>query len=367
MHHIGFDARLIAYHGAGTNNYIRHLLPVMERLAGDCRFTVFHSRKSKESLVKRFQHATLWTPCHHRLEAITLAVELARFNLDLLHSPDFIPPLYGARRYIITVHDLNFLYYPQFLTAESRRYYNGQIQRAVQQSTHILADSEATRKDLVKLLNVPPEKITVHLLGVDPSFRPLPAETLDQFRQQLDLPGHYFLFVGSFEPRKNIIGLLEAYRLLLETVPDAPPIVLAGRQGWLFEETMQRIDDLHLGDRVLWRQDVPQEAMPALYNLADALVTPSFYEGFGFPALEAMACGTVPVVSDRASLPEVVGDVGLLIDPDDPATIADALHRVLDDAVWRARMQEAGIARAAKFTWERTAQTILSVYQSHLQ
>jgi glycosyltransferase involved in cell wall biosynthesis len=342
------------------------LIRALETLDSTNRYTVFHSRKSDESLVQRFPRSDLWTPCHHRLEPVTLTAELARFNLDLLHSPDFIPPLRGARHHIVTVHDLNFLYYPQFLTTESRRYYNGQIQRAVQQADHILADSAATRNDLIEKLNVPADKITVHMLGVDERFEPLSAEAVEPCRQQLDLPPEYLLFLGTFEPRKNIIGLLEAYRLLLEDLPDAPPIVLAGRQGWLFDETMRRIDDMQLGDRVLWRQDVPQEAMPALYNLADALVTPSFYEGFGFPALEAMACGTVPVVSDRASLPEVVGTVGLLIDPDDPASIAAALRRVLDDSAWRTQMSQAGIARAAEFTWERTARTVLSVYNTYV-
>ena len=364
MQHIGFDARLISYHGAGTNNYIRQLLPMLEQLDSLNHYTVFQSYKAQEPLVQRFPHARLWTPCHHRLEAYSLSLELARFRLDLLHSPDFIPPLYAARRYIITVHDLNFLYYPQFLTRESRRYYNDQIKRAVQQSSIILADSVATRNDLVNLLDVPTEKIIVHMLGVDAAFQPLPAESLAPVRQQLNLPECYFLFVGSFEPRKNILGLLEAYQLFLAEQPDAPPIVLAGRKGWLFDETMERIAELGLDDHILWRQDVPQEAMPALYNMAVALVTPSFYEGFGFPALEAMACGTVPIVSDRGSLPEVVGDVGLMVNPDDPASIAAALQRALNDSAWREAMRRAGLTRAASFTWERTAQVVLSAYNS---
>ncbi len=127
---------------------------------------------------------------------------------------------------------------------------------------------------------------------------------------------------------------------------------------------MQRIAQMGLDEHILWRQDVPQEAMPALYNMAVALVTPSFYEGFGFPALEAMACGTVPIVSDRGSLPEVVGDVGLMVNPDDPAAIAAALQHALNDSAWRDEMRAAGLERAASFTWERTAQVVLSAYNS---
>jgi glycosyltransferase involved in cell wall biosynthesis len=272
--------------------------------------------------------------------------------------------LRGARHHVITVHDLAFLHYPQFLTAESRRYYNGQIRRAVTQSDRILADSEATKTDIVNMLNVPPEKIAVHLHGVDGNFKPLPPEVLESYREKLDLPPRYILFVGTFEPRKNVRGLLDAYRQLVARLPDSPPLVLAGQRGWLFDETMAYLDSLKLGSRVVWRENVPQDAMPALYNLASLLVMPSFYEGFGFPALEAMACGTPPIVSSRSSLPEVVGEVGLQVNPDDPATIADALEFGLTHPEWVEITRQKGRVRAATFTWERTAALVLSVYRS---
>jgi glycosyltransferase involved in cell wall biosynthesis len=343
MQRIGIDARLTYYRTGGISTYIRRLIGALEKVDTENHYTVFHSRKAHESLVKNFDRASLWTPCHHRLERVALSVELMRFRLDILHSPDFIPPLRGARKHIITVHDLNFLHYPQFLTAESHRYYNGQIALAVKHANHILADSTATRNDLMKMLNVPTEKITVHMLGVDEQFKPLPAETLARYRQQLELPDTYILFLGTFEPRKNIVGLLEAYQLLLNRMPDAPKLVLAGNHGWLFDETVARIGQM---------------------NMATVLALPSFYEGFGFPALEAMACGTVPIVSNRSSLPEVVGEVGLQIDPDDPSALAEALYYTLTNPEWRKTMRSAGLARAATFTWERTAKIVQSVYRS---
>ena len=282
----------------------------------------------------------------------------------MFHTTDFIPPLFGARRQIITVHDLTFLHYPQFLTAESRHYYNDQIEYAVHHADHILTDSEASKRDMIQMLGVASEKITVHLLGVDESFQPLPSETVDHYRRALELPETYFLFVGTFEPRKNIDGLVEAYRALLAEVPDAPPLVLAGRMGWNFDDLRQRIDALNLGDHLLWREAIPQDAMPALYNGAIALVTPSFYEGFGFPALEAMASGTVPIVSNCSSLPEVVGTVGLQVAPDNHAALTAAMRKALIDESWRQAQREAGLKRAATFTWERTAQIALSVYEA---
>ncbi len=367
MMHIGIDARLTYYRTGGISTYIIRLVDALAKLDPANTYTVFHSRKARESLVKdtsapRFRRASLWTPSHHRIERLALSLELLPHNLDVYHTTDFIPPQFGARRQIITVHDLTFLHYPQFLTAESRHYYNDQIEYAVQRADHILADSEATKRDLVSMLHVSESKITVHMLGVDESFKPLPAETVEHYRRALELPDSYFLFVGTFEPRKNIDGLVEAYRDLIPRVPDVPPLVLAGKMGWNFDALHARIDALELGDHLLWREAVPQDAMPALYNGALALVTPSFYEGFGFPALEAMACGTMPIVSNRSSLPEVVGEVGLQVDPEDHAGLTAAMQRALADPEWRHAQEQAGLVRAATFSWERTAQIALSVY-----
>lgn len=363
---IGIDARLTYYRQGGIAAYARRVIEALARLDRDPAYVILHSRKDRLTLAhgENFRRASLWTPCHHRLEAWALGTELLPLRLDVLHSPDFIPPRWGARRFVITIHDLNFLHYPQFLTAESRRYYNDQIRRAVAQADHILADSEATRADLAALLDVPQSRVTVHMLGVDEAFRPLDDSALEQACQQLDLPRGYLLFVGTFEPRKNIPGLLEAYRLLRDRLPEAPPLVLAGRRGWLAEDLTRRVETLGLADRVLWREEVPQAAMPALYGAAALLVTPSFYEGFGLPALEAMACGTPTVVANRSSLPEVVGEAGLLIDPDDPQSIADGLYRVMDDPALAARLRAAGLARARSFTWDNTARIVLEAYRA---
>jgi glycosyltransferase involved in cell wall biosynthesis len=365
--HIGIDARLTYYRVGGISTYIRRLVRALETLDTENRYTVFHSREAADSLVTRFHHGKLWTPAHHRWERLALTIELARYRLDLLHSPDFIPPYRGAKRHVITVHDLTFLHYPQYLTADSRRYYNDQIQAATRHASHILADSEATKTDLVNMLNVPAEKITVHMLGVDENFQPLPTEMLEKCRQQYKLPPAYILFVGTFEPRKNIVGLVEAYKLLLEKIPDAPPLLLFGKPGWLFEETMARVKTLGIEQYLIWRDDLPYDALPVVYNLAKILVTPSFYEGFGLPALEAMACGTVPIVSNRSSLPEVVGNIGLQVNPDDISSISDAIYHTLTDTDWREQMRAAGLERAKLFTWQNTAEITLSVYRKVLE
>lgn len=361
---IGLDARLTYYRTGGISTYIRRLVETFATMPlSEDQLTVFESRKQRQSIVPpNLRRAPLWTPSHHRLERLALSAELLPHRLNVLHSPDFIPPLRGARHRVITVHDLTFLHYPQYLTDEARRYYNGQINTAVQQADHILTDSEASKRDMITMLSVPAEKITVHRLGVDDNFAPQPPEVCERWRTNLELPASYFLFVGTFEPRKNIIGLLDAYRALRSTHPDAPPLVLAGTRGWLYEQTLAHINQLHLNEHVLLRENVPQAALPALYTMAIALLTPSFYEGFGLPALEAMACGTPPIVSNRSSLPEVVGDVGLQVNPNDVDAIEAALHRALTDVDWRAGERIKGIARAKQFRWEETAHITWNTY-----
>ncbi len=362
MSRIGFDARLPAYHQGGIATWIREVLNALQSQSTAHDFTILESRKARFSLAGRFNRSTLYTPCHHALEKYALSVELLPKRLDLLHSPDFIPPLRGARRHVITIHDLHFLHYPQYMTKESRRYYRGQLGRAVRQADHILTVSRATQRDIMDLLQVPAERITTQHHGVSHDFKPLSAAFLDEQRRELDLPQDFFLCVGTFEPRKNVIALLEAWHLLREQLPDAAPLVLAGRRGWLFDETLQRIEEMQIADDIIWRENVPQEALPALYNLASALVMPSIYEGFGLPALEAMACGTLPIVSNVSSLPEVVGDVGIQIDPMDRDALAAAMMRALTDSDWKAEQEAAGVKRAARFTWEKHVQVLLQVW-----
>ena len=366
MAHIGIDARLAHYRIGGISTYMKRIISALEQMRAKHDFTVFQSRKSKTALTKRFRSARLWTPPHHPLERAALSLELFRHQLDLIHSPDFIAPLRGAKRHIITVHDLSFIHYPEYITAASRRYYNGQIKASVKRADHILSDSEATKRDLIDILNVPSEKITVHPLGVDARFRPLPPEVTAPVIQVLGLPDEYILFLGTIEPRKNLVGLALAYRDLLLELPDAPKLIIAGRLGWHIQQLMADFEAVDINKHVIFRHELADDQLPALYNHAITLITPSFYEGFGLPALEAMACGAVPIVSRAASLPEIVGDVGLLIDPHDTNTISHALKKTLTDSAWRKRQSKAGIQRAKQFTWQATASIIQNSYDSVL-
>ncbi len=366
MAHIGIDARLTHYRVGGISRYITALIRALEQFQTPHRFTLLQSRKARERLSARFATASAWTPPHHTLERAALSIELARCRFDLLHSPDFIAPIRGARRHVITVHDLSFIHYPEYITAASRHYYNGQIVASVRRADHILADSEATKTDLIDILDVPAESITVHMLGVDERFKPLTPECSEPALRSLELPDNYFLFVGTLEPRKNLVGLAQAYRELKLEYADAPKLVVVGRPGWHYEQLMTDLRATGIGADLIIKQDVTDAQLPALYSQALALITPSFYEGFGLTALEAMACGTVPIVSRVASLPEIVGDVGLLIDPHDIGSITDGLARVLSDSGWRERQEQAALERAAGFRWSDTARIALDCYEMAL-
>lgn len=362
---IGIDTRITHYRVGGISTYIRQLISALESLIPPHDIRVFQSRKSRESLSDKFASAKLWTPPHHRLERLTLSVELTRHNLDIFHATDFIPPRFGAKRHVITVHDLTFLHYPQHKDAEAIRYYNDQIQYAVDRADHILSVSQATKNDLMTLLNVPESKITIQPNGVTPQFKVLDQTFLQAQRSALKLPKKYILTVGTLEPRKNISTLLSAYEKLPKELRETHALLLVGQVGWLFDDTMTRIKTLQeAGYNIIVRSDITDEQLPLVYNLAEVFTFPSYYEGFGLPALEAMACGTPVISSDTSSLPEVIGNAGLFFTPENHEMLAQLLTQVLSDEACQQDLHTKGLDRASQFTWERSAKIALSVYDA---
>jgi glycosyltransferase involved in cell wall biosynthesis len=361
---IGLDVRLTYYTAGGISKYIARLARDLPDLDPGSGYTHFYRRGHAETFSPAARRVDCWTPAHHWAEQWSLAFEVLPHRLDVLHSPDFVPPAFGCRRSVITVHDLNFLHYPQFLTPQARRYYNGHIAWAVRRADVISADSLATKSDLVNLLGVPAEKIVVIYPGLDPEFGAPPSSgALAATLARHGLTPGFVLFVGTFEPRKNVAGLLDAYALWRKRQPAAPPLVLVGRQGWLFDATAARVHELALDGCVCFVPELPAGDLPHLYRAAGVLVLPSHYEGFGFPVLEAMAAGTPVVAANRASLPEIAGGAALLVDPNQPESIAAALERALGNSATRAQLIERGLARAQDFTWAETAQQTLALYR----
>ncbi len=366
---IGVDARLMHHHKAGISKYTWHLLQAFANLNLDDEFIIFQHREQREPILTRgnMRRATLYAPVHSRLEQYMLPLELLRFPLDLLHTTDFIQPLYARVPTVITVHDLAFLHYPHFLTASSAAFY-GQIDRAVRAADAVIVPSESTLHDLVAMLGVPRSKINVIYEAAAEVFVPLPiAETRAAVQREHGLPASYILCVGTIEPRKNITGLLHAFALLRSRygAPDTV-LALAGGTGWLYDEVTETVARLGLKDSVRFLGRVSDEALHKLYVGARCHVHPAHYEGFGLPPLEAMACGTPTIVSNVSSLPEVVQDAALLVDPNSHEEIAVAMNRLLTDDALHAEMRQKGLQRAQCFSWSRAAVETLEVYHNVL-
>lgn len=362
---VGIDARMAYYTEAGIGQYIRRLVQGLARIDSPEKFVLFQSRKDAAIMANtgRFQRHNLWTPSHHRLEQWILPIEIALKNVDVLHSPDFIPPFWRNTCSVITIHDLHFLRYPHFLTEDAARYYS-QIDEAVRRTDHIIAVSESTREDTINLLGVPADRITVIYEAADLSFRPIDdPETLAQIRRKYDLPEKFILFVSTIEPRKNIPTLLRAQRILLDRHGPLAPLVIAGKRGWLFEEVFSLVAELNLEQDVRFLGRVPQDDLVFLYNAATIHVHPAFYEGFGLPPLEAMTVGTPTIVSDVSSLPEVVGEAGWLVPPEDVEGWATTIGRLLADEELREAYRHRGFEQAQKFSLRRMAEETLAVYR----
>ncbi|HEX5415049.1 MAG TPA: glycosyltransferase family 1 protein [Chloroflexota bacterium] len=368
---MAIDTRLLAYQRAGTATYIRGILGGL-REESAVSVLALGSRRDHDAPAG-VPTRRLWTPPHHRWERWALGLELLGVSvlqaargeaLRVLHSPDFISPLrLGPLARVITVHDLAFLRYPELLTAASQRYY-GQIGRAVREAERIIAVSETTRRDLLTLVDASiVDKIAVIPEGVEPRFRPIDREEARRVvREKFGMAGEYFLFVGTREPRKNLPRLLEAFRRLRERTGDRGPVLaLVGSSGWLSEDLEEVARPLGDAARFLGRVSDPD--LVALYRAARAHVLVSLYEGFGLPALEAMACGCPTLVADGSALIEVVGDAGLRVDPRDEDAIADALGRLWEDAALRAELAKRGLARARRFSWREAAKQTLAVYR----
>ena len=363
---VGIDARLSYHQPAGISRYTKHLIEELALQDRESTYTVFQHRKQRKPLASapNFRRRTLFTPVHSRLEQSMLAVELSFHSLDLLHSTDFIPPFNSSIPSVITVHDLAFLRWPHFLTENHAAYYS-QIDRAVLHAKHIIVPSESTKNDVVGQLGASPKKISVIYEAAAPQYRPLLQDRCRAAMQaEYGIPEKYIFFVSTIEPRKNIEGLLDAFYHLRKYYNIADTgLVLAGKPGWLYEEIYRKVEQLDLGRSTFFVGRVPDEDLHQLFVGARCHVHPAFYEGFGLSPLEAMACGTPTIVSNTSSMPEVVGDAGLIVDPSDREEIAVAMHRLLTEEALHQELSQKGLQRASVFSWSRAASETLDVYR----
>jgi len=291
-----------------------------------------------------------------------------RLGLDVVHDPTGVTPfLFGAggARTVVTVHDVFAWSCPGTSTLLDTLIYRHWLPRLLPRVDAVITDSLVSKADVAHHLSIPTDKTHIVHEGVNAIFHPLAPDEAIKAGARHGLPEKYILFVGSVEKRKNLPGLLHAYACL-QTIEGTPPLVVVGVRRWKEDKIVEILRELDLEGRVIFTGHVPNANLPALYSGADLFVFPSLYEGFGLPPLEAMACGTPLVCSNAASLPEVVGDAAIMVDPYDVEGLAEAMRRVLADADLQAELRAKGLARAKRFTWERAARETVAVYREVL-
>lgn len=273
----------------------------------------------------------------------------------------YVPP-FAEGKVCSVVYDTVVNDMPETMDKRTHRALSLTLKKSIQRCDRVITISEFSRERVMYHYNTPEDKMCVVLCGIDhDEFNTFhSAESTAECKSKFGISGDYLLYLGTLEPRKNISGLIDAYKLLCDKQPDSPKLVIAGGKGWLYDSIFERVKEYGLEDRVIFTGYVSDAEAPLLMSGAKVFCFPSFYEGFGMPPLEAMACGTPAIVSDRSSLPEVVGDAALIVDPDDAQQMAETLQRVLNDDVLRNNLIDEGIAQAGKFTWKKSAEAFIN-------
>lgn len=369
---IGLNFFTIDSYLSGVEYYFLGLLGALLRLRSEDTYVLFtnhldlfdHDLQKCPNLIPvEVRHLTsrtrriLW-------EHVILPRKLKEYQVDLLHCPSYICPL---RRvgipYVVTIHDTIAIDYPQFCKRTNALYYGLFMRRTVSTAAGIVAVSGSTRNDITRLFGVNTAKIHSIYPGIDPRFRVArDEERVSRVKERCRLPDHFILYVGNIEPKKNIATLLAVIeRLRARGVRHK--MVIVGKRAWRTHAELKQIRKLEGSGDIVMTGYVPRADLPSVYQLADCFVFPSFYEGFGFPPLEAMACGVPVVASDRGALKETLGDAACLVEPDDAEGIAEGICALVKDRALRARFVDRGLDRVRRFSWAQAARETLALYR----
>ncbi|MEK6693452.1 MAG: glycosyltransferase family 1 protein [Nitrospirota bacterium] len=371
---IGFDVRPMVSEGTGVGSYALNLIKNIASLDSNNNYTLFSN-----SFKDRISLESLHLPLNFKLKDYRVPNRILRGlwnyfsyppiesfigDVDIFHSPHSIPIPARKAKLIVTIHDLYFLKYPDMVGRDVREDHRRLSINYLIKVRKIITVSDNSKKDIIELLDVSPEKVTVIYEGVDDIFRVVNEETtLENVRERYRLPHEFILFIGTISPRKNPRGLIESISILRKRGLKDLSLIMIGPEGFKADEVLRLIYERNLEDSVRHIGYVPYEDMLYVYNMSSLLVYPSLYEGFGLPPLEAMACGVPVIASNTSSMPEILGDAALLVDPYNSGEIADSIEKILHDESLRNSLIEKGLKKASSYSWEDTAKKVLKVYE----
>lgn len=367
---IGYDGSKLGYaHKTGTENYATILLQNLLQIDKQNQYRVYLSQSNQSDYLKQpnvetkiLNYPRLWTQ-------FGLAKEAAAHQPDVLFIPAHTMPILHkpSLKCVVTIHDLGYEYLPQYHQFPHKLYLNRTTEFAARHATRLIAVSEFTKQDLIRKLRAPADRISVVYEGVDLDANRRPSDkAINAAKQKYKLTNPYILFVGTIQPRKNLVRLIEAFAQIADQFPQLG-LALAGGKGWLSDDIYAAPARLKIQDRIKFLGYIDESDKPALYSGAELTALVSLFEGFGLPMLESMACGTPTVAANASSLPEVVGDAAILVNPEDTDDIAQGLKKVLSEPKLQQQLINRGFTQAKKFSWETAAKQTLQVFQEASQ
>lgn len=298
------------------------------------------------------------------LEKVTVPLELVMGRMDIFHGPCFFAPRSLRSKLVVTIHDVMPFRHPAYLKAERVDSIKKVICSSIKRADCIVAVSQFTKHEIAELFQIPEDRIRVIYNGISPIYQPVRDQIkIEHVKERYGVKGPYFLFVGTIEPKKNITTLIRAWAALRDSTRYQYPLVLVGKKGWYFEELQKDIQNRPDREDIIITDSIENDDLPYLYSGAEAFVLPSLFEGFGIPIIEAMACGTPVVTSNRASLPEIAAHAALVVDPLKVGDLTEAMHAIVSDFSFRARLVQKGLDRAKEFSWGKTARETLDLYR----
>ena len=362
---IAIDARKLRDYGIGT--YIRNLVRNLARIDRTTDYVLIVQPSDVEiagALGDNFRTVPDWSGNYSIREQLSIPLDLRREKVDLFHAPHYVLPPLTPCRSVVTIHDCIHLRFPQYLPNRLAYVYaRSSLWIATHRASRVLTVSETSKRDILRYFHVPESRIDVIYNAIDERLGQAPSATeLAEVRERYQLNDPFVLYTGNIKPHKNLERLIEAFHALRLGGLDQVKLLIIGDEISKYPALRRAVHRYKLHKHVRFFGFVPDKTLASLYRLASVFVFPSLYEGFGLPPLEAMAAGTPVITSNVSSLPEVVGNAAILIDPYEPDSIAEAMRRVLTDAPLREELREKGLARVKEFSWERSVQRVRQIY-----